>query len=441
MNETTLLEEKAQQSETRLESSKSITKPGRPFMKYLVTKENKVLKGVVKLEGSKSITNRVIIIKALCPEFFEMNNFSLSEDAETMVELINSSEPVLNCKDGGTTLRFLTAFLAIHEGEVVLTGSARLQQRPIGPLVDALNFLGANIEYMGEVGYPPLRIKGKRLTGNRIDIDGSVSSQFISALLLIAPVLKDGLVVRLKGEISSRPYIQMTLNIMKHFGINYEWTQSVISVPHQEYLARKYNVEGDWSAASYYYSMAAMADEVDLKLMGLNKLSYQGDAVIQNIMTQFGVVTTFIEGGIHLTKNSNVSLPKSLDYDFIDCPDLAQTILATCAGLGIPLKLRGVDSLQIKETDRIAAMQTELGKLGLPLVPLASTWNLGVTLNEPDTSNIVFDTHNDHRMAMALTPLVLKYGHLSINDPQVVAKSYPMFWEDIKTLGFKIEKG
>ena len=205
-------------------------------------------------------------------------------------------------------------------------------------------------------------------------------------------------------------------------------------------MARKYNVESDWSAAAYYYAMAALADDVDLKLMGLNKLSYQGDSVIQNIMTQFGVTTTFIEGGVHLTK-SQPTLPKSLDYDFMDCPDLAQTIITVCAGMGIPLKLRGIDTLQIKETDRIAAMQQELDKIGLPLVPLATTWNLGVNLSEPDLSGVTFDTHNDHRMAMALAPLALRFGKIAVNDPEVVAKSYPMFWEDLKTIGFKVEKG
>lgn len=408
-------------------------------MKYIVSKDNKTLKGTVRLEGSKSITNRVIIIKALCPEFFELNNFSLSEDSETLIELINSTDYKLDCRDGGTTFRFLTAFLAVHEGEVVLTGSDRLQKRPIGPLVDALRSIGGDIEYLGAEGFPPIKIRGKRMTGNRVEIDANVSSQFISALLLVAPILKDGLIIRMKGEVVSRPYIQMTLNVMKHFGIHYEWTQSVISIPHQEYVARKYNVESDWSAAAYYYAMAALADEVDLTLTGLNKLSYQGDSVIQNIMTQFGVTTTFVENGVHLSKTEK-ELPKSLDYDFIDCPDLAQTMLTVCSGLGVPMKLRGINSLQIKETNRVDAMQRELEKIGLPLVPLGNTWNLGVNLNPQMPANIVFDTYNDHRMAMALTPLALKFGKVAIENPSVVAKSYPLFWEDIKSLGFKLEQ-
>ncbi|MDX2001890.1 MAG: 3-phosphoshikimate 1-carboxyvinyltransferase [Chitinophagales bacterium] len=406
-------------------------------MRYTVIKDDKTLKGTIKLEGSKSITNRVIIIKALCPDFFEINNFSLSEDSETLIELINSDSQVLDCKDGGTTFRFLTSFLAIHEGEVTLTGSQRLQQRPIGPLVDALRSIGAEIDYLGNEGYPPILIRGKRLSGNRIEIDASLSSQFVSSLLLIAPLLKDGLVLKLKGEIASRPYIQMTLNVMKHFGIHYDWTQSIIAIPHQDYVARRYNVESDWSAAAYYYSMAAMADEVDLKLMGLNRLSYQGDSVIQNIMAQFGVNTSFIENGVHLTKSATT--PRSYDYDFRDCPDLAQTILACCAGLNIPIKLRGIDNLEIKESNRIEAMQNELKKLDLQLVPLGSTWNLGINLHKPDVSNVVFDTYNDHRMAMALAPLALAYGRVGINDPAVVAKSYPMFWEDLKSIGFRLE--
>lgn len=407
-------------------------------MKYKITKRDKKLIGTVTLEGSKSITNRVIIIKALCNEFFEINNFSISEDSETLVELLNSTERVLDARDGGTTFRFLTAFLAIHEGDVILTGSERLQKRPVGPLVEALRSLGADIDYVGEHGYPPLHIKGKRLSGNRIEIDAGVSSQFVSSLLLIAPLLKDGLIIRMKGEPVSRPYIQMTLNVMKHFGIHHEWTQSVISVPHQEYVGRKYNVEGDWTAASYYYVMAALADVVDLKIMGLNKFSYQGDAAIANLMQQFGVVTTHIEGGIHLTKNDYHN--KSTEIDFRDYPDLAQSVLVCAAAKGTAVKARGLETLEIKETNRVEALDKELQKLGLKLIPLGATWNLGIRSEGVPAQPLEIDTYKDHRMAMAFTPLALPFGEVIIDDPAVVVKSYAGFWEDIASLGFEIEK-
>lgn len=407
-------------------------------MKYKITKRDKKLIGTVTLEGSKSITNRVIIIKALCHEFFEINNFSISEDSETLVELLNSTERVLDARDGGTTFRFLTAFLAVHEGDVILTGSERLQKRPVGPLVEALRSLGAEIDYTGEEGYPPLRINGKRLNGNRIEIDAAVSSQFVSALLLIAPLLKDGLIVRMKGEIVSRPYIQMTLNVMKHFGIHHEWTQSVISIPHQEYVGRKYNVEGDWTAASYYYSMAAMADEVDLKIMGLNKFSYQGDSAIAGLMSQFGVTTTHIDGGIHLTKNENTV--KSVEVDFRDYPDLAQSLLVCAAGKGIAVKARGMETLEIKETNRIEALDKELQKIGLKVIPLGATWNIGARTNTQPVETLEIETYKDHRMAMAFTPLAIPFGEIIIDDPAVVIKSYAGFWEDIVSLGFEVEK-
>lgn len=406
-------------------------------MKYRVTKSDKILKGTIELEGSKSITNRVFIVKALCPDFFEINNFSVSDDSVTLLEQMGAEDRLMRCKDGGTTLRFLTALMAIHEGEAILTGSESLTKRPIAPLVDALRTLGADIEYLGLQGYPPLLVKGKKLTGNRVELDAQVSSQFISALLLIAPLLQDGLVLRLKGDIVSRPYIEMTLSVMKHFGIHCDWTQSVISVPHQEYVARRYNVEGDWTAASYYYAMAALSEEVDLKLMGLNRLSYQGDAKIAEVMRNFGVQTDFIEGGVRLTKTPSET--KSLDLDFKEVPDLAQTVLACAAGAGVAVKARGLETLPIKETDRIEAMKTELEKLNLNLIPLGATWNLGVAKEEP-AGTLEFNTYHDHRMAMCLTPLAVKYGEVIIDNPLVVTKSYTGFWDDIQKLGFQVEE-
>jgi 3-phosphoshikimate 1-carboxyvinyltransferase len=406
-------------------------------MRYRITKTDKTLKGSITLPGSKSITNRLLIIKALCHDDFALTNFSQSEDSLTLFELINSTEPLLDAKDGGTTIRFITAFLAIHEGDVTVTGSERLQNRPIGPLIDALRQLGADITYKEKEGFPPLLIKGKMLEGNKIEVDAGMSSQFVTALLLIAPMLRNGLIIKMKGDVVSRPYIEMTLQIMKYFGISYEWTQSVISIPQQRYTGKDFVVEGDWSAASYYYALAALCDDVDLKIYGLNKTSFQGDAVVAKIMDKFGVQTSYIENGIRLTKNENVA--RNLEYDFKQCPDLAQTFLFTCAAMGIPGQLTGLHNLRIKETDRIKAVRTELARIGVPMKEIGFSWNLGVNLNLQLLHDLDFDTYNDHRMAMAEVVLAIPYKTITINNPDVVRKSYPGFWDDLKQLGFGVE--
>lgn len=408
-------------------------------MKYRITKTDKNIKGNINLPGSKSITARVMIIKALCEEDFNISNYSQCEDSLTLFELINASETTLDCKDGGTTLRFLTAFLAIHEGNVLLTGSERMQQRPIGPLVDALRQLGAEIEYKGKEGFPPLFIKGKMLQGNKIEVDASMSSQFVSALLLIAPKLPQGLIIKMNGDIASKPYIELTLQVMRHFGITHEWTQSVISIPPQKYDAKDYKVESDWSAASYYYAMAALANEVDLKIYGLNKLSFQADSASVKIFEKFGVQTHYIDNGIRITKQENTAI-KNLEYDFKGCPDLAQTILFTCAALNIPAQVSGLSNLKIKETDRVNALKQELSKLGVSMREIGFNWNLSVNLNLQLLHDLDFETHNDHRMAMSVTPLALHYKTININNPEVVKKSYPQFWDDIKLLGFSVEE-
>ncbi|HXH18469.1 MAG TPA: 3-phosphoshikimate 1-carboxyvinyltransferase [Chitinophagales bacterium] len=406
-------------------------------MKYYIRKTNKVIKGEVKLEGSKSITSRALIIKSLCNEPFDIKNYSTSEDSLTLYNLINSDEYLLNAKDGGTTFRFMLAYLSIHEGEVILTGSDRLIDRPIGPLVDALNALGADISYLGKRGYPPVLIKGKMLKGNRVDIESGTSSQFVSALLMIAPILKNGLIIRIKGDTVSKSYIEMTLNVMKHFGIRYDWSQSVISIPKQHYAARDFTVEGDWSAASYYYEMAAFADEVDLKLTGLNRLSIQGDAVMARLMEQFGITTNYVDNGIQLTKKPHVR-PRYFEYDFRNCPDIAPTLLATCAGLNIPARISGVAHLKVKESDRMVSMQNELAKLGVELKKEDSRWTLTSRTEVPMHQEIVFKTYNDHRMAMCLSPLAMTREGVMIEDPAVVRKSYPRFWDDLKKIGFEV---
>ncbi len=408
-------------------------------MKYRVSKKDKILKGEIRLQGSKSITNRVLIIKALTHGFFDLKNFSSSEDSLKLLELINSQEKVLHAGDGGTTIRFMLAFLAIHEGEVILTGSERLIERPIGPLVDALNSLGAEIQYLAKKNYPPVLINGKMLKGNRVDIDTTMSSQFVSALLLVAPVLRNGLILRMKGDMVSKPYIEMTLNIMKHFGIRFDWSQNMISIPRQDYSPRDFTVEADWSAASYYYQMAALADEVDLKLCGLNRVSLQGDAVIAKIMEQFGVSSSFSDNSVVLTKRPGIS-PRTFDYDFQNYPDIAPTLLATCAGLNIPAKLSGISHLKIKESNRISALQNELHKAGAVFQKDDTRWFL-----QPQHAEVevvpVFETYRDHRMAMCLAPLALTLGEVVINEPSVVKKSYSNYWDDLSKLGFVIEEG
>ena len=407
-------------------------------MKYRVRKKDKTLKGEIKLEGSKSITNRVLMIKAMCSEDFDVKNYSNSEDSRTLLELINSQDAkVLHAKDGGTTIRFMLAYLAVHEGETILTGSEQLIERPIGPLVDALVSMGAEIQYLGRRNYPPLLIHGKMLKGSRVDVESDMSSQFVSALLLIAPILRNGLILRIKGEMVSKPYIEMTLQIMKHFDIRYDWSQNMISIPRQNYTAHNFNVESDWSSASYFYEMAAFADEVDLKLTGLNRVSTQGDSMIARIMEQFGVATTFTDNAVLLSKR-NVK-PRTFEYDFRSCPDIAPTMLATCAGLHVPARLTGIEHLKIKESDRIGSMQKELSKLGAAFQRNENVWTLNPAPASAAQSN-VFQTHNDHRMAMCFASLAMTGQEVIIEEPDVVRKSYPRFWDDLKKVGFEVEE-
>lgn len=407
-------------------------------MKFKVSKADKKLVGEIDLEGSKSISNRALIIRSLCPEPFKIKHISESDDTIRLYELMKSNDIVLNAGEGGTTLRFLLALLATHDGQSILTGSESLLKRPIAPLVDALNELGANVQYLAYEGYPPILVQGKKFESNRVEIDAGISSQFISALLLVAPVLPKGLVLKLKGDIVSSPYIKLTLDTMRYFGIRCEWSQNLISIPHQDYSARDIQVESDWSAASYFYEMAALADEVDLQLNGLHKHSGQGDAEIYKIMQNFGVVSTFNDKGVKLTKGE--AKQNFFRFDFRNCPDLVQTMLATCSGLNIPAQITGVETLMIKETNRMKAMQRELDDLGFYMNEHDKKWNLGTSGENELPAGHFFKTYNDHRMAMSLTPLCLRYGPVVVDSPFVVTKSYPGFWEDIISLGFEVEE-
>jgi len=346
----------------------------------------------------------------------------------------------------GTAMRFMTAYLAVTDGEHTITGSERMRHRPIGVLVDALRMLGATIDYVADEGYPPLHIQGHSLPGGKLEIPGNVSSQFISALLLIGPVMQLGLSLHLTGEIVSRPYIDLTIHVMHGFGAEVDWTSpDTIEVKPKPYNNAPYLIENDWSASSYWYELASLypISEAHVALRGLEDSSRQGDSVVKYIFSLLGVKTTFDEP--HTGKPTTVRLTRHLDsvaqlsYDFLNCPDLAQTIVATCCGLGVTFHFTGLASLRIKETDRLVALQKELRKLGYFLQILNNEellWD-GATC-EPSMEPI--DTYEDHRMAMALAPLAVKFPRLRINNPEVVTKSYSDFWKDLRKASFTINK-
>jgi len=398
----------------------------------------KAAKGTVTLAGSKSISNRVLIIQALCGDDFDITNLSTSDDTVTLQQLLASDAKVLDAHHAGTTYRFMTAYLAASEGERTLTGSARMLQRPIGPLVDALRSLGASITYESKEGYPPLAIKGSTLAGGKVSIDATMSSQYLSALLLIAPTLEHGLEMTLVGDLVSKPYLLMTLRIMEYFGVEHTWVGDIITVAKQDYIARDFYVEADWSAASYYYSIAALAPAADITLVGLQKDSLQGDAVIADISKHFGIETTYGTDEVRLTKPAGQEPPAMLEYDFLLCPDIAQTVSVMCAGLGVQALFSGLQTLYIKETDRVAALQTELLKVGVYFSKLPEKFSAksGVTYHMQEGKATApaevptFATYHDHRMAMAFAPLSLLMD-ICVEDPGVVSKSYGDYWADV----------
>lgn len=396
------------------------------------------LKGNIKLPSSKSLSNRALIINALCEEDFAIKGLSKAEDTQSLRRLLEGDDMILDAGAAGTTYRFLTAYLALQEDSRILTGSKRMLARPVGILVDALNELGANIEYLGKEGYPPIQIHApKDDWQSSLSMDAGTSSQYISAILMIAPLLPDGLRLTLKGEIVSRPYIQMTLNLMGYFGVNHKWEEQVIHIPPAAYQARDFHVEADWSAASYYYAMAALSDEVDLLLEGLFEDTVQGDAILVDLMKQFGVLSSYEVAGVRLLKSArNIDL---FDHDFIECPDLAQTFAVLCAAKNVRANLRGLNTLRIKETDRIEALSKELKKLGAQLETSEQRCVVLKGIDAPKNKPTRIKTYNDHRMAMAFAPIVFAGYPLKIEDPQVVRKSYPNFWEDLERLGVEIE--
>ena len=395
------------------------------------------LKASVKLPASKSICNRALILNALSYSPYEIQNLSDCDDTEVMVKALDSNDRDFDIKAAGTAMRFLTAFLSKVVGEWTITGTERMKNRPIKILVDALNALGARVEYMEKEGYPPLRIFGSALHGGEISLAGGVSSQYISALLMIAPLMENGLTLHLEGNIISKPYINLTLQLMAQYGVKAEWDGQTIKVCPQEYNSVPFTVESDWSAASYWYSMMAWSRNAEVELLGLFKNSLQGDAAGAKLFAQLGVGTTFSDRGVVLKHNGNSV--KKLNYNFVNEPDLAQTFVVTCVLLNTPFRFTGLQSLKIKETDRIEALKTELRKLGYLLTDSNNSileWN-GERC-EPEAHPVIA-TYEDHRMAMAFAPAALvRPEGIEIADPEVVSKSYPHFWEDLKMAGFVV---
>ena len=408
-------------------------------MIYGISNQERNIKATINLPSSKSISNRALIINALSYSPYPLLNLSDSDDTKVLSAALNSNNNKFDIGHAGTAMRFLTAFLAKIVGEWEVTGSERMQQRPISILVDALKSLGAQIEYTKNEGFPPLKILGSRLIGKTIELDGSVSSQYISALLLIAPSIENGLTLKLKGEITSRSYIELTLKLMAKFGIQYHWEENNITVQQQNYLPRDFTVEADWSGASYWYEILSLCDSGEILLKNLELESLQGDANIAGWFTQFGVISTQKTDGVLLSKKENLS-PEKLIHDFIENPDVAQTMACLCVAKKIPFHFSGLKTLKIKETDRISALQNELSKFGAELTEPNEgelAWNGKINSNTL-IENPVIETYHDHRMALAFAPMVLATNQLQINDPMVITKSYPGFWDDLKNAGFTI---
>ena len=415
-------------------------------MQYIITCPEHIDTSIM-LPASKSISNRALIIQALTKGGMMPKNLSDCDDTEVIIRGLGRQSEIIDIKAAGTAMRFMTAYLSATEGEYTITGTERMKHRPIGILVDALRYLGAEIEYVGEEGYPPLRIRGRQLEGGTLLIAGDVSSQYISALLMIAPILTKGLELKLTGNIISRPYIDLTLHLMHEFGVAAEWSDfDTIRVKPQPYQQRAYTIESDWSAASYWYEILALTDDTLSKvaLQGLKDGSRQGDSTVRYIFSLLGIKTSFKEKDVNgmpealLTRHSRML--NRMDYDFTNQPDLAQTLIAVCPVLGIPFHFTGLGTLKIKETDRIEAMKREMEKLGYILHEeegTALSWT-GERC-EPMTQPTI-DTYEDHRMAMSFAPLAIKLGEIRINNPEVVSKSYPHYWADLRKAGFKIQQ-
>ena len=406
-------------------------------MDLKISHKSKKCIGELKISGSKSETNRLLILKALFSDF-DIKNISNSDDSKTLEKALKSKEKIIDIHHAGTAMRFLTAYFSQLEGrEVILTGSKRMQERPIKILVDSLITLGADIYYEKKIGYPPLRIKGKKIKGGSIKLPAGISSQYVSALLLIAPALENGIELSLLGKTTSLPYIEMTLFLLKNFGVKTYFDGKKIKIdPNIQFKIAKQTVESDWSSASYFYSIVALSKNAEITLSSYKSKSLQGDSILKNIYEKLGVKSIFKDNCL-LLKKEQINFPISIDLNLSKTPDIAQTIAVTCYGLGIGCNLEGLHTLKIKETDRLIALERELKKLGANIKITESTLTLIPGNNF--IQNCSISTYNDHRMAMSFAPLSLKIP-LQIKDYEVVSKSYPNFWKDLVKLNFIIDK-
>lgn len=399
------------------------------------------IEGEIDLPASKSISNRVLLLNALCATPGRLSNLAQCDDTDAVLSaLAQPDASEVNIGAAGTAMRFLTAYFATREGRgVVIDGTERMRQRPIGVLVDALRQLGADIEYVEAEGYPPLKITGTRLHGGALTVSGSVSSQYITAILLIAPVI-GGIALTIEGEIMSRPYIDMTLALMDRYGVKAEWRENVIHVPAGEYTALDFTVEADWSAASYWWAMQAIVPQSRITLKGLEPQSLQGDSHIAELMSQMGVMGNWCGRYLDLRSNGGVGCCCSTFADLSGTPDIAQTLVVMLCLMGRPFRITGLRTLRIKETDRLEALRIELRKLGYVVKVEgddAISWHFETTAAEASPH---ICTYHDHRMAMAFAPAAIRFPGLIIDDAQVVSKSYPLFWEHLRQAGFKIEE-
>jgi 3-phosphoshikimate 1-carboxyvinyltransferase len=399
-------------------------------------KSNHLSNALIPLPGSKSESNRALIINALCPSPGEINNLSAARDSQIMQDLLGSARSIYDAQDAGTVMRFMTAYLALRQQKAEITGSEHMKKRPIGILVDALRTLGAIINYSGNSGYPPLQIEPfQRQKSTALIINSSVSSQYISALLMMAPNLPQGLTLALEGKTVSTPYIEMTVSIMQHFGVAVDVSGQSYHIEPQTYKYSPFTVESDWSAASYWYAIFALSNLQELKLKGLKANSWQGDSIVAELMEPFGVKTQFEDNNAILSKTPP-DLPAKIE--FLKCPDLAQTFAVLTAALGHECVFTGLQTLKIKETDRIQALQTELQKLGANLIEENDQWLLQPIPAEKLSSikQVKITTYDDHRMAMSFAALATQMD-VEFDDTEVVNKSYPTFWRDLRTVGFK----
>ncbi|MBM6992939.1 MAG: 3-phosphoshikimate 1-carboxyvinyltransferase [Prevotella sp.] len=412
-------------------------------MTYQITAPQ-TLDATITLPASKSISNRALIIQALAGGRMMPANLSDCDDTEVVISALEHDPDTVDIKAAGTAMRFMTAYLSVTEGEHIITGTERMKHRPIGILVDALRNLGADISYMEQEGYPPLRICGRKLPGGRLDVPGNISSQYISALLMVGPSMQNGLELHLTGNIVSRPYIDLTLYLMKQYGADVDWTGvDTITVRPHLYSERAYTIENDWSASSYWYELMTLYEGRDARvtLNGLSDGSQQGDSIVKYIYSLLGIKTSFAQnkktGSSAVKLSRRMGRVQRLDFDFINCPDLAQTVVVTCCALNIPFHFSGLGSLKIKETDRIEALKTELRKVGY-VIRSENDSELFWDGDQCEPTFDPIDTYEDHRMAMAFAPLAVRFGNIRINDPEVVSKSYPHFWEDLRLAGFEI---